>query len=142
MYLLERANTRPFTTCTHTRIHNTKHRHTNMSAKHHITTNIFTKYQKMSNALYTRISWKTQHTLSSDHIPIITTINIRYDYRLEQNTNIHIANRIFTNIILMPDKYNIPKVKMPSNCRLLPNHIVCKETICGEQTHVIQLSNS
>ena len=28
----------------------------------------------------------------------------------------------------MADKYNIPKGKMPSNCRLLPDHIVCKIT--------------
>ena len=42
--------------------------------------------------------------------------------------NIHTANRIFTNIILMADKQNIPKGKMHSNCRLLPEHIVCKIT--------------
>ena len=90
-------------------------------------------------------SWTTQH--------IITTINIRHDYRLQQNrrtftnytkadwtqftedtksafaqTNIHTANRIFTNIILMADKHNIPKGKMHSNCRLLPEDIVCKIT--------------
>ena len=99
----------------------------------------------------------TQHALSSDHLPIITTINIRHDYRLPQNrrtftnykkadwtqftedtesafaqttihTNIHTANRIFTNIILMADKQNIPKGKMHSNCRLLPEDIVCKIT--------------
>ena len=90
-------------------------------------------------------------------LPIITTINIRHDYRLQQNrrtftnykkadwtqftedtesafaqttlpTNIHTANRIFTNIILMADKQNIPKGKMHSNCRLLPEDIVCKIT--------------
>ena len=109
------------------------------------------------NTLYNRTSWTTQHTLSSDHLPIITTINIRHDYRLQQNrrtftnykkadwtqftedtesaftqttipTNIHTANRIFTNIILMADKQNIPKGKMHSNCRLLPEDIVCKIT--------------
>ena len=42
-------------------------------------------------------------------------------------TNIHTANRIFTNI-LMADKQNIPKGKMHSNCRLLPEDIVCKIT--------------
>ena len=106
---------------------------------------------------YNRTSWTTQHALSSDHLPIITTINIRHDYRLHQNrrtftnykkadwtqftedtesafaqttipTNIHTANRIFTNIILMADKQNIPKGKMHSNCRLLPKDIVCKIT--------------
>ena len=118
------------------------------------TTNITT----VSNTLYNRTSWTTQHTLSSDHLPIITTINIRHDYRLQQNrrtftnykkadwtqftedtesafaqttipTNIHTANRIFTNIILVADKQNIPKGKMHSNCRLLPEDIVvCKIT--------------
>ena len=98
----------------------------------------------VSNTLYNRTSWTTQHALSSDHIPIITAINIRHDYRLQQNrrtftnynkadwtqftevtesafsqttipTNIHTANRIFTNIILMADKHNIPKGKMHNN---------------------------
>ena len=134
--------------------HNTKHKHANQSAKHHTTTNIITT---VSNTLYNRTSWTTQHTLLSDHLPIITTINIRHDYRLQQNrqtftnykkadwtqftedtestfaqttipTNIHTANRIFTNIILMADKQNIPKGKMHSNCRLLLEDIVCKIT--------------
>ena len=47
------------------------------SAKHHTTTNII--------ILNNRTSWTTQHALSSDHLPIITTINIRHDYRLQQN---------------------------------------------------------
>ena len=110
-----------------------------------------------SNTLYNRTSWTTQHALSSDHLPIITTINIRHDYILQQNrrtftnykkadwtqftediesafaqttipTNIHTANRIFTNILLMADKQYIPKGNMPSNCRLLPEDIVCKIT--------------
>ena len=82
--------------------------------------------------------------LSSDHLPIITTISIRHDHRQNRrtftnyekadwtqytedtesafaqttkHTNIHTANRIFTNIILMADKHNMPKGKMHSNCR-------------------------
>ena len=43
-------------------------------------------------------------------------------------TNIHTANIIFTNIILMADNHNIPKDNMHSNCRLLPDHVVCKIT--------------
>ena len=43
-------------------------------------------------------------------------------------TNIHTANITFRNIILMADKHNIPKEKMHSHCRLLPDHIVCKIT--------------
>ena len=91
----------------------------------------------VSNTLYNRTSWTTQHALSSDHLPIITTINIQHDYRLQQNrrtftnykkadwtqltehtksafaqttipTNIHTAHIIFTNIILMADKHTIP----------------------------------
>ena len=126
----------------------------------------------VSNTLYNRTSWITQHALSSDHLPITTTINIRHDYRLQQNrrtftnykkadwtqftedtgsafvpttipTNIHTANRIFTNIILMADKHNIPKGKIHSNCRLLPDHIVCKITQKKRtRAPVIQLSNS
>ena len=84
----------------------------------------------VSNTLYNRTLWTTQHALSSDHLPIITTINIRHDYKQQQNrrtftnykksdwtqftddtesafaqttvpTNIHTANKMFTNIILM-----------------------------------------
>ena len=43
-------------------------------------------------------------------------------------TNIHTANIIFTNIILMADTHTIPKDKMHSNFRLFPEHIVCKIT--------------
>ena len=106
----------------------------------------------VSNTLDNRTSWSTQHALSSDHLPIITTLNIRHDYRLQQNprtytnykkadltkftedtesvfaqTNIHTTNIIFTNI-LMAAKHNIPKGKMHNNSRLLPDHIVCKIT--------------
>ena len=59
-------------------------------------------------------------------------------------TNIHTANIIFTNIVLMAEKHNIPKGKMHSNCRLFPNQSMQnphKETIRGEQTPVFQLSN-
>ena len=36
----------------------------------------------VSNTLYNWTSWTTQHALSSDHLPIITTINIRHDYTI------------------------------------------------------------
>ena len=45
-----------------------------------------------------------------------------------QTANIHTANRIFTNIMLMADRQNIPGGKMHGNCRLLPEDIVCKVT--------------
>ena len=126
----------------------------------------------VSNTLYNRTSWTTQHTLSSDHLPIITTINLRHDYRLQQNrrtftnykkadwtqftedtesafaetnipTNIHTANIIFLNIILMANKHNIPKGKMYSTGSYPTTYYAKshKETT-GEQTPVIQLSNS
>ena len=34
----------------------------------------------------------------------------------------------FSNIMLMADKHTIPKGKMYSNCRLLPDHLVCQIT--------------
>ena len=46
----------------------------------------------VSNALYNRTSWTTQHALSSDHLPIITTINMRHDYRLQQNRRTLMTN--------------------------------------------------
>ena len=78
----------------------------------------------VSNILCNRTSWITQYALSSDHLPIITTINIRHDNRLQKKqtefhqlqeadwtqftevtesafaqatipTNIHTANRFF-----------------------------------------------
>ena len=98
-----------------------------------------------------------ENTLSTYVAAGAQGVNIRHDYRLQQNrrtftnykkadwtqftentepafaqttipTNIHTANRIFTNIILMADKHNIPKGKMHSNCRLLPEDIVYKIT--------------
>ena len=34
----------------------------------------------VSNTLYNRTSWQTHHALSSDHLPIMTTINIRHNF--------------------------------------------------------------
>ena len=45
----------------------------------------------VSNTLSNWTPWTTQYALSSDHLPIITTISIRNDYRLQQN------RRTFTN---------------------------------------------
>ena len=71
--------------------------------------NNFTNYKK---ADWTHFTEDTESAFAQTTIP----------------TNIHTANRIFTNIILMADKQNIPKGKMHSNCRLLPEDIVCKIT--------------
>ena len=105
----------------------------------------------VSNTLYNRTSWTTQHALSSDHLPIIATINMTTDYNKTDEplpttrkqtghnlqkthesafaqttipTSIQTTNIIFTNIILMADKHNIPKGKMHSNYRLFPEDIV------------------
>ena len=45
----------------------------------------------VSNTLYNRTSWQTHHALSSDHLPIMTTINIRHNFRLQT------YRRTFTN---------------------------------------------
>ena len=80
-----------------TRAYNTAY--STSQTEDHITLNTNTSLQKtsspditmVSNTLYNRTSWTTQHALSSDHLHIITTINIRHDYRLQQN------RRTFTN---------------------------------------------
>ena len=54
----------------------------------------------MSNTLYNQTSWTTQHTLLSDLLPIITTINIRHDYRLQQISAPKSTVTLFT-----PDKH-------------------------------------
>ena len=69
----------------------------------------FTNYKK---ADWTQFTEDTESAFAQTTIP----------------TNIYTANRIFTNIILMADEHNIPKGKMHSNCRLLPEDIVCKIT--------------
>ena len=66
---------------------------------------------------YKKVDW-TQFTEHTEFAFAQTTIP----------TNIHTANRIFTNIILMTDQHNIQKGKMHSNCMFLPDHIVCKRT--------------
>ena len=115
--------------------------------------NIYTCITTVSNTLYNRTSWITQLALSSDHtsFPQSTYNILQQNRRTFTNykkadrtqftedtefafaqtiipTNIHTANRIFTNIILMADKHNIPKGKMHNDCRLFPDHIVCKIT--------------
>ena len=65
-------------------------------------------------------AWIMEIALDGGH-PVMAKLTTRY-------TNIHTANIIFTNIILMADKHNIPKGKMHSNCRRLPEDIVCKIT--------------
>ena len=105
--------------------------------------------------LYNRTHWETLNALNSDHLPILTTINTRTNFRLQQNrqtytnydkanwqnfttetessfrninppSDTHTANKILTNIILNADKHNIPKGKIHHNCKLLPEDIHTK----------------
>ena len=48
--------------------------------------------------------------------------------RYRSDHNIHTANIIFTNTILVADKHNITRGTMHSNCRLFSDHRVCKIT--------------
>ena len=104
----------------------------------------------VSNTLYNRTSWTTQHALSSDHLPIIALINIRHEYRPEQTrrtfTNYKKADwtqfkedteSAFAQTINQHTgcQHNFYKLhtngrqgKMHSNCRLLPDNIVCTIT--------------
>ena len=77
-----------------------------------------TDYNKTDGPLPTTEK-QTGHNLQKTQSPL----SLRPPYH-----HIHTANRIFTNIILMADKQNIPKGKMHNNCRLLPEDIVCKIT--------------
>jgi len=99
-----------------------------------------------------KCEWKTKHALSSDHLPIITTINTNINFKQKQNlncyssyhkadwenftkeieeeieklnppNNIHAANKAFTDIILKSDKHNIPKGKFKSKQQVLPREI-------------------
>ena len=105
--------------------------------------------------LYNRTHWETLNALNSDHLPILTTINTRTNFRLQQNrqtytnynkanwqnfttetessfrninppSDTHTANKILTNTILNADKHNIPKGKIHHNCKLLPEDIRTK----------------
>ena len=69
----------------------------------------FTNYKK---ADWTQFTEDTKYAFAQTTIP----------------TNIHTANKIFTNMILMADKHDIPKGNMHCNCRLLPEDIACKIT--------------
>merc|ERR1711954_404200 len=95
-----------------------------------------------SNNLYLDTTWNTNITLNSDHLPIITTLNIKQNFKLNQGretyTNYRKADWISyteeieeeikkmktsTDIILTADKHNIPKGKINNNNKLLPKEI-------------------
>ena len=67
------------------RPYNTKHRDTTRVPNTTLQQTSSPDITMVSNTLYNPPSWTIQHALSSDHLAIITTINIRHDYRLQQN---------------------------------------------------------
>ena len=64
----------------------------------------------VSNTLYNRTSWTTQHTLSSDHLPKLPQLTYRHDYRLQQN------RRTFTNYKKQTG-HNLQKTQSPISLR-------------------------
>ena len=98
---------------------NTHYHQTTCPSSLQLTYDMSTDYNKTDGTFtnYNKAHW-TQFTEDTESAFAQTTIP----------TNIHNANLILTNIILMADNHNIPKGKMHSNCRLLPDHIVCKIT--------------
>ena len=79
-----------------------------------------TDYNKTRRTLYQLHRKQTGHNLQKTQSPLSLRPHIP--------TNIHTANIMFTNIILMADKQNTPKDKMHSKCRLLSEDIVCEIT--------------
>ena len=51
---------------------------------------------RVPNSTLQRTSWTTQHALSSDHLPIITTIKIRHDYRHNKSDGLSPTTRKLT----------------------------------------------
>ena len=87
---------------------------------HHSSVEGWSRQQQQNRRTFTnykKADW-TQFTEDTEYAFAQTTIT----------TNIHTGNRFFTNSILMADKHKIPKGKMHSNCRVLPEDIVCKIT--------------
>src|SRR6478609_2681673 len=92
----------------------------------------------ISSNLLNKIQWETKTSLYSDHLPILITITIIENFRLQQtpktftnykkanwtsfkekieqalsNTpapdNVHTSNKLLTNLILTANKHHIPK---------------------------------
>jgi hypothetical protein len=107
----------------------------------------------ISSNLSDKTNWKLSTTpLRSDHLPIIITIKTKNNFRLLPNiktftnfnkakwedftqeieealshtqkpTNVHLANKILTNQILLADKHHIPKGRFKRVNQPLPKHI-------------------
>src|SRR5688572_5747746 len=110
----------------------------------------------ISSSLANLTTWETKASLSSDHIPIIITINTKSDFRLSPSNktfknyrkanwenftdeiehslheattpdSVHSANNTLTNLILLADKHHIPKGRLKKLDQPLPQH--SKDTI-------------
>ena len=106
----------------------------------------------ISSSLYNRTTWKTIHALNSDHLPILLTIQTDNKNTIQQNrrsytnyrkadwdkftqdtedafsalqppTDIHDANKTFTNILYQAGKKHIPVGKIRNTDKLLPQDI-------------------
>jgi reverse transcriptase-like protein/retrotransposon-encoded endonuclease len=109
----------------------------------------------ISNNLYCHTTWETIQGLSSDHLPIKITVNMKTQFRSEENkkmytnykkanwknftseietalenttdpTDVHNSNKIITNLIIKADKHNIPKGKINAHHIILPENIRSK----------------
>ena len=95
---------------------------------------MFLQYWQSPNPILSTYDMTTYYTKTDRHSPTSrkltghnsrktqSTLSLRPPYNV--HTNIHTVNIIFTNIVLMADKHNIPKGKMHSNCMLLLKDIV------------------
>ena len=106
----------------------------------------------ISSSLYNRTTWKTIHALNSDHLPILLTIQTDNKHTIQQNTrsytnyrkadwdkftqdtedafsalqpptDIHDANKTFTNILYQAGKKHIPVGRIRNTDKLLPQDI-------------------
>ena len=104
-----------------------------------------------SESISRHITWNTE-IANSDHQAIIININTKSNFRLQQSkrtytnyrkadwthfmeeiesslqdteppSNIHLANKTFTDLLLNADKHHIPKGKIKPNLKLLPENI-------------------
>ena len=104
-----------------------------------------------ANSISRLITWKTE-IANSDHQAIIINMNTKSNFRLQQYrrtytnyrkanwiefreeieaslqdaappSNIHLANKTITDLILNADKHHIPKGKIKPNMKLLPEEI-------------------
>ena len=113
---------------------------------------LITYITTISSSLYNRTTWKTIHALNSDHLPILLTIQTDNKITIQQNrrsytnyrkadwdkftqdtedafsalqppTDIHDANKTFTNILYQAGKKHIPVGKIRNTDKLLPQDI-------------------